>query len=127
MPDLTQDLEQHKLFTNNFGFSAERIGNLDASEYTLVTLVIDTSSSTLSFRDDIKKCVDKVIEACGKSPRKDNLLLRVCEFSNSFLEIHGFKRLNTIRSGDYNNEFNGGGMTALYDAAENAISATEAY
>lgn len=127
MPDLNQELESYQLTTNNFGFSGQRIDALDATEYTLVTLVIDTSSSTSPFRDDIRKTVDKVFEACKKSPRADNLLMRVCEFSSVFNEVHGFKKLSTIQVGDYNNEFKGGGMTALNDATENAISATETY
>src|SRR5690606_7460479 len=85
------------------------------------------SSSTTPFRDDMKKVVDKVIEACSKSPRADNLMFRVCEFGSSFNEIHGFKKLSTVSKGDYDNEFNGGGMTALYDATQNSVTATEAY
>lgn len=127
MPDLNNGLEAHKLATNNFGFSAERIDELEATEYTLVTLVIDTSSSTLNFRDDMRKTVDKIVEACNKSPRSDNLMLRVCEFGSKFSEIHGFKKLSTVSTGDYDNEFNGGGMTALYDATENAVAATQSY
>jgi uncharacterized protein YegL len=129
MPRLnSQDnLEQFKLQTSHYGFSATRIEDLDASEYTLVTLVFDRSGSTAGFRDEMKKAVDKVVEACKKSPRADNLMFRLCEFSDGFVERHGFKRLSTIGN-DYDCLLgDDGGMTALYDASENAISATEAY
>lgn len=127
MPDLNDGLEAHQLATNNFGFSAERVDELDATEYTLVTIVFDTSSSTKYFRQDMKDAVDKVIEACAKSPRADNLMIRVCEFGSNFSEVHGFKKLSTVNKGDYASEFEGGGMTALYDATENSVAATESY
>lgn len=127
MPDLNDGLEAHQLATNNFGFSAERVDELEATEYTLVTLVFDSSSSTHHFRDGMKDAVDKVVEACNKSPRADNLMIRVCEFGSNFSEVHGFKKLSTVSPGDYKDEFRGGGMTALYDGTENAIAATENY
>jgi len=127
MPDLNDGLEAHKLQTNNFGFSAERVENLDATEYTLVTILVDTSTSTSLFRPEMRGAIDKIVEACSKSPRADNLMVRVCEFNSNFSEIHGFKKLSSISKGDYDNVFTGGGMTALYDATENAVTATESY
>jgi len=127
MPDLNEGLEAHQLANNNFGFSAERIDELEATEYTLVTLVLDSSGTTYDFRDQMRATVDTIVEACSKSPRKDNLMFRVCGFDSSFYEVHGFKQLSTISKGDYASEFQGSGLTALYDATENSISATQAY
>jgi uncharacterized protein YegL len=121
-------MEQFKLQTNHYGFSGTRVEELEASEYTLVTLVFDRSGSTAGFRDEMKKAVDKVVEACQKSPRADNLMFRLCEFSDDFHERHGFVKLSTIGTNDYDELMTAdGGMTALYDAAENSISASEAY
>lgn len=127
MPNLNDGLESFNLSTNNFGFSAERVDNLDATEYTLVTILVDTSSSTTSFRGDMRKAIGSIVAACAKSPRADNLMIRVAEFGSSFHEIHGFKKLNTIGKDDYDKQLTGGGMTALYDATENSVSATQAY
>lgn len=127
MPDLNNGLEAHKLATNNFGFSAERIDELEATEYTLATVVMDTSSSTSYFRDGMRKVANSIVKACGKSPRADNLMFRVCEFNSHFSEIHGFKKLSTIKPDDYDSEFNGGGSTALFDATENSVAATQSY
>ena len=127
MPDLNDGLEAFQLNTNNFGFSAEKVENLEATEYTLATILVDTSSSTSPFRDEMRQAIDKVVEACSKSPRSDNLMLRVCEFGSNFNENHGFKKLSSVSKGDYSSQFNGGGMTALYDATENAVTATESY
>ena len=128
MPDLTKDLEVFQLKTNHYGFSGTRVEQLDASEYTLVTLVFDRSGSTSGFRDEMREAVDKIIDACKKSPRADNLMLRVCEFSDTLHERHGFVKLSSINKSDYDDLMQGGGgLTALYDAAENSVSATESY
>ena len=55
MPDLGKDLENFNLAVNPYGFSGTRIDDLDASEYTLVTLVFDRSGSTMSYRQEMKK------------------------------------------------------------------------
>lgn len=121
------NLENFKLKTSHYGFSATRLEDLGSSEYTLVSIVEDDSSSTSPYKTEREKTIKKIVEACQKSPRADNLLLRVCRFADRFEEIHGFKRLQTIKQEDYDDCLGGGGMTALFDSAENAISASNAY
>lgn len=122
-----QNLENFQLGLSHYGFSATRIDDLDASEYTLVGIAFDSSSSTHMFRDEMKKTQDKIIESCQKSPRKDNLLLRATTFSDSLDEIHGFRQLATIQPGEYDSKLDGGGGTALYDAVLNNVEAIGAY
>lgn len=122
-----KDLEQFNLKTSHYGFSATRLDQLDSSEYTLVTVLCDDSSSVASFVPEMVKTLKKIIEACQKSPRADNLMLRLCVFNSGFSEMHGFKRLPTIQQSDYDHVLGNGGSTALFDAAENGISATAAY
>ncbi len=126
MPDLAADLEVFKP-TNNFGFSGTRMDKLDATEYTLVTLVFDSSGSTSSYRSGMIDAVKGIIGACKKSPRADNLLIRVVEFSDTVSEYHGFKRLSTVDENDYSRLMGQGGMTALYDATIDAVTAISAY
>lgn len=124
---LNTDLEQHKLPTNQYGFSAVRIADLGASEYTLVTLVVDSSGSTLNFRNAMERAVKDVITSCKYSPRAANLLIRLVEFDHNLREIHGFKMLSQCDVDDYTNCLTLGGTTALYDASENSISAMIQY
>jgi uncharacterized protein YegL len=121
------DLEQHKLKTSHFGFSATRIDDLDASEYTLVTIIQDDSSSVAPFKNEMEKTLKKIVDACQKSPRADNLMIRLCTFANVMHEVHGFKRLQTIKQSDYDDVLGTGGITALFDASQNAVAATTAY
>lgn len=113
-----------------FKFSATRIANLGATEYTLVTIAVDITGSTSPFADELRKCLVAAVESCKRSPRANNLLLRVILFSSSLKdgieEIHGFKLLSEIDPTQYP-QFNPHGGTPLYDAAYSAVGATNAY
>ncbi len=106
-----------------FNFSAVRLDDLGATEYTLVTVVVDTTASVQPFAKDLLRCVEHIVEACRKSPRADNLLLRLLTFNAKLREVHGFKPLSEIDPKGYK-PFKPAGMTALFDAAYSGISAT---
>ncbi len=118
--------------TQAFKFSGTRIEHLAnvASEFTLVTIAIDVTGSTDGFTDELRACLIKAVEACSKSPRKANLLLRVILFSTSvpgqIQELHGFKPLGEVDPTQYPT-FVAGGMTNLNDATFSAVGATHAY
>ena len=80
----------------SFQFSAIRLEDLGASEYTLVTIVCDISGSVAPFAAGLLKCIKSIVGACQKSPRSQNLLLRLLVFNYTVMEIHGFKNLDTI-------------------------------
>lgn len=125
---LDTDLASFKLPTSNFGFSATKVtADLGASEYTLATILIDSSGSISGFERDLEKVVAAAVQACLHSPRADNLMLRVLTFDSTLKEVHGYKLLSQCNAGDYNNTINAGGCTTLYDAAQNAIEASVAY
>ena len=113
-----------------FQFSGTRIEHLGATEYTLVTIAVDITGSTAPFSDELRKCLIAAVESCKKSPRSNNLLLRVILFSSSIHggieEVHGFKPLAEIDPNNYP-ILNPQGMTPLFDAAFSAVGATNAY
>ena len=109
-----------------YRFSGARIDQLDATEYTLVTVVVDLSGSVGRFRDGIVRCLAEVAEACRRSPRAANLMLRVTAFQSQIQEVHGFLPVQSIAPDRYDG-LTTGGCTALYDAAANAIAATARY
>lgn len=106
-----------------FNFSAIRLDDLGATEYTLVTIVVDITQSVDTFAKELLNCVKMIVEACRKSPRSENLLLRLLAFNTTLHEIHGFKPLSAIDPNDYK-PFKPQGMTALYDASYSGVSAT---
>lgn len=120
-------LEHHQNPTGHFGFSATRIEDLQATEYTLVTIILDESGSTSGFAAQMEKAVQAIVEACRKSPRADNLLLRLVNFGTRMREVHGFKLLEQCDPTDYAGIYQCGGSTALYDSAENGVQSSLTY
>jgi uncharacterized protein YegL len=114
--------------TGAIKFSAIRPENLGATEYTLVTIVLDTTGSVEGFADDLLKMVRSVIDACKKSPRSENLLLRFVTFDtkHGIVEKHGFKLLSILNMNDYKTP-DCDGMTPLWDATFDSINATLHY
>lgn len=110
-----------------FAFSAERIENLGATEYTLVTLAVDDSGSVSPFRDELEKTVQAVVAACRKSPRADNLLLRLVTFSTNVQEVHGYRELAHCNDNDYVGFLRCSGLTALCDATVDGAESISVY
>jgi uncharacterized protein YegL len=128
MPVLNDgNLEQQKLPTGYYGYSATRMDQLGAAEYTLVTIVCDVSPSVGDFVVEMEAALREILHACRVSPRADNLLVRLVTFSGKLKEKHGFKLLDQCQPDDYQKVLKIGSATALYDAAENAISAVGDY
>lgn len=121
------DLRQAALPTSGYGYSATRLDDLGAAEYTLVSIVCDASGSIAAFRNELERALKSIVQACRLSPRADNLLLRLVSFNDALHELHGFKLLERCNLADYHGILRIGGTTALYDAAENAVSATTDY
>ncbi len=110
-----------------FQFSGVRVENLGATEYTLVTIVLDISGSVYTFANDLLKMVKTIVEACQKSPRAENLMIRYLTFNHIINEIHGFRLLKDIDPDKDYEALDPDGYTALYDASYDAIGATVDY
>src|SRR5215210_2163895 len=116
MPILNDaSLDQVTLPNSHYGYSATRLAELGATEYTA------------DFIFDMEAAITRIVQACKSSPRADNLLLRLVAFDDSLSEVHGFKLLENCNLADYGGVLRAGGSTALYDAAENAVSSTVNY
>lgn len=134
MPRMMSDdsMETHAIGgMQAFQFSGTRIDALGATEYTLATVAVDVTGSVFGFAKELRAALVSAVEACKKSPRANNLLLRVVLFStsmqpNGIQEIHGFKPLGEIDVTAYP-DLKPGGMTNLYDATYSAIGATNSY
>ena len=112
---------------DGYGFSGVGVDSLGATEYTLVQVIADISGSVGGFRQGIEDCIKAVVEACRKSPRADNLMLRVVLFNTTLSELHGFKPLDQCNPDDYNGTIHPSGGTALFDASYNGVEATVKY
>ena len=120
-------LDRVVLPNSHYGYSATRLDDLGATEYTIATIVADVSGSTSAFILDMEAAIARIVQACKFSPRADNLLLRLIAFDDSLSELHGFKLLENCHLADYGGVLKSGGTTALYDATENAVASTTNY
>lgn len=122
-------LENQNIGGTNYSFSATRIEDLGATEYTLGVVVVDVSGSTVPAREDMERALHEIVKACRKNPRADNMMLRVVLFDHTVTEFHGFKPLPACNDADYANGCLGrsGGTTALYDATYNAVKSATQY
>ena len=128
MPRLNNiDMENKKLPTGSYGYSAVKLDSLGASEYTIVTLAVDVSGSVAGYKSQLESTIREVVNACKLSPRADNLMIRLVTFNNVLEEVHGYKLLEQCNLDDYKNFLRVGGSTALFDASENAIQASANY
>lgn len=127
MPKLLSGGMQNINASSNYSFSATTPDNLGATEYTLVTVVVDKSSSLAGYEKELEKMIQAAVGSCQKSPRAENLLLRVVSFNHADEEIHGFKLLSQININDYNRKVKTSGSTALYDTTYQSIEATAIY
>jgi uncharacterized pyridoxal phosphate-containing UPF0001 family protein len=123
---MDKDLEQLNA-GSNYRFSATKLNKLGAAEYTLATIVEDASGSVSGFAASLEQAIKTIFKAMDKSPRRDNLMLRLTQFNDTLRELHGFKLLGSIQEKDYDNVLNIGGMTALYDAVDEGVQATSTY
>lgn len=124
----TQPPLQHRPIAGTpYGFSATRIRDLGAAEYTLVAIAADKSGSVAAHAADIERAIGQIVFSCQQSPRADNLMLRVCTFDDALTEVHGFAALAACRAREYRGTIANGGSTALYDAAHNAIASVAGY
>lgn len=131
MPRLDQDsaeMQSHQT-GGNFSFTAVRLERLGATEYTLVTIAVDVTGSVERFADGLLLALKNAVQACKKSQRSENLLIRVVVFSSRLgvAEVHGFKPLKEIEPDKDYQPFRPDGMTPLFDAVYDAVSSVVEY
>ena len=127
MPIFSDDNSTTFKSGSGFHFSGTNIANLGASEYTLVGLACDISSSVTDFAQEIEGCLVNSLDGCQKSPRADNLLARLLTFNHKVNEEHGFRPLTDCHLANYKGVIRPGGTTALYDASVDLIDSLATY
>lgn len=124
---LAEDMNSHALPTGSFGFSAVKVEKLGATQYTLVTIVLDESGSVEGFQNEMENAIWSAVGACQRSPQAENVLLRVVAFSTTLREIHGFRPLAGLSRADYDGSVTPTAATALHEAIIAAYDATAEY
>ena len=112
----------------NLSFHSIPVGDLSSAEYTLVDIAIDHSGSIQGYEGDLMRMLQKCVQACKKTNRAENIMLRVTIFSGNvgIRELHGYLPLNEISEDNYQ-PFTPDGGTPLYDATFSAIASMGQY
>lgn len=108
-------------------FSVMSPEELNESRYTLVCLSLDASASSHCRRQAMEHLVKGTVTLCKQHADARNVLLRVATFGTYPNEIQGFTSLPQCNPANYQNAVSCMGMTALYDAALDAVQATAAF
>lgn len=128
--DTSANMETNNIGGSGFNFTGTRIDHLSATEYTLVTIAVDETGSVTGFAKELRDMLIASVDGCKKSPRKDNILVRVLTFDSHYTrgvnEIHGFKPLMDIDTADYPS-IKPYGSTPLNDACFSSMGAINAY
>lgn len=107
------------------GIDAE---NIEASNVTLVTILIDKSGSIRHYNaeDAIRDGFNELVKALRDSKQADEILLSVWLFNEDQNVMHSFVPLNDVVTLDGQN-YRPAGMTSLYNTYVKALGANVAY
>ena len=115
------DNATYQTIGSGFQFSSISADEMGASEYTLVAIAADKSSSVDGFEKEIEGCLKTSLQGCMNSPRVDNLLVRLLTFNSNLDEVHGYKHLADCPIANYDGIIRPGSCTSLYDACISTI------
>ena len=69
----TPEMENVKGKGGSFTYSATRLAELGATEYTLASIVNDVSGSVTPYMKEMEDVLKQCVQSCKYSPRADNL------------------------------------------------------
>ncbi|MCK5616439.1 VWA domain-containing protein [Candidatus Pacearchaeota archaeon] len=127
MSNEEKDIMAQMTAGSGYQFSAVNLDNVEAAEVTLVTIVVDTSYSLMGQAKSLEEMIKAAVGSCQKSPRAENVMIRVVTFNTTDHEKHGFKLLSGIDVDDYDNSITISGTTLLYDSCAHALEAVQTY
>jgi uncharacterized protein YegL len=129
--NLSQD--SHSLIYGNItdniivGSGGQDIESISSAEVTLISLLIDESSS-IDFSGLTKEVIDGVntiIDSLKGTKKKDSIKMSIWAFNSDVRVINGFIGIEDIEK--FGNDYNPGGATSLYDVSFEAMSANLVY
>jgi hypothetical protein len=110
------------------GAAGMNVENVAASDVTLVTLLIDASTSihTAGLEQAIRDGQNALLDAFGNSREKDAILVALWTFSDELRVVHSYVPVDDATRLDASN-YAGLGGTHLYDTWCDALAANVAY
>jgi len=99
-----------------------------ASDVTLVTMLVDASSSIheRQLEDGVREGQNMLIDALSQSRERDSILMALWTFNDELRVVHSYVGLDDVTRLDKKN-YQGAGCTRLYDTWCDALAANVAY
>lgn len=108
------------------GCSGTPIDDLDATEATLVSVVLDMSSSMDSYRNEVIAAYNAMLSALQASKASASILLSTWTFSDTPNLLHGYLPVGQVSPLTTSN-YSPNGMTALYDTVMATMTGLVSY
>jgi hypothetical protein len=110
------------------GAAGKDAEDIVASDVTLVTLLVDASSSICDrgLEDAVREGENMLVDALGVAREKDSILMALWTFNDDIRVVHSYVGLDDVTRLDKKN-YAGLGCTRLYDTWCDALAANVAY
>ena len=110
------------------GAAGKDAEDIEASDVTLVTLLVDASSSIANsgLEDAVREGENLLVDALGDTRERDSILMALWTFSDQMKVVHSYVGLDDVTRLDRQN-YRGNGGTRLYDTWCDALTANVAY
>ena len=100
--------------------------DIESSDVTLVTIIIDRSQSMGHLKDAVTESYKSMINSFIGSKQSDDIMVSLWIYGSDVSLVHSYTPVNDIDVND-TSWYQIGGMTALHDAWFNAVSSNVAY
>jgi uncharacterized protein YegL len=102
------------------------VDDLDATEATLVSVVLDMSSSMSGYQSEVITAYNTMLDALKGSKAAASIMLSTWTFSDSPNLLHGYLPVGQVQKLS-TNEYSPNGMTALYDTVMGTMTGIVSY
>lgn len=108
------------------GCIGAQVDDLNTDDVTLLSVIVDQSSSMGSVRDDVIDAFNQMTRALNDSKAADSIIMSTWTFDNSSNLLFGYTPIDQVK--DLTKvEYNPGGATALYDAVLDGFTGIVGY
>lgn len=103
----------------DYGYANFNPADVEVAETINAVFVVDTSSSVMSYGDELNKAINEFTARMQKSHAAPNLFVSIVEFNDQVHVTSGFRPISEIKPIDLIPRI--GGTTALYRACHDAL------
>lgn len=108
------------------GCVGAQVDDLNTDDVTLLSVIIDQSSSMFGVRHDVVDAFNQMSRALADSKAADSILMSAWTFANQSDLLFGYTPIDAVQDLT-NKDYQPGGATAMYDAVMDGFTGIVAY